>query len=47
MRTILGPFHPDLENALVEEILKHKRADLLSPLLILTPSDLLRRRLKI
>ncbi len=47
MQTILGPFHPDLENALVEEIVKHKRADLLSPLLVLTPSDLLRRRLKI
>ena len=47
MQTILGPFHPDLENGLVEEILKHKSADLLTPLLILTPSDLLRRRLKI
>jgi ATP-dependent helicase/nuclease subunit B len=47
MQTILGPFHPDLENALVDEILKHKKVDLLSPLLILTPSDLLRRRLKI
>jgi ATP-dependent helicase/nuclease subunit B len=47
MQTILGPFHPDLENALVDEILKYKAADLLSPLLILTPSDLLRRRLKI
>ena len=47
MQTILGPFNPDLENSLVEEILKYKDADLLSPLLILTPSDLLRRRLKI
>jgi len=47
MQTILGPFHPDLENALVDEILKYKAVDLLSPLLILTPSDLLRRRLKI
>ena len=47
MQTILGPFHPDLENAFVDEILRHKKADLLSPLLVLTPSDLLRRRLKI
>ena len=47
MRIILGPFHPDLENALAHEILQYKRADLLCPLLILTPSDLLRRRLKI
>ena len=44
MQTILGPFNPDLEDSLVEEILKYKDADLLSPLLILTPSDLLRRR---
>jgi len=47
MQTILGPFHPDLEDALVDEILEHKGVDLLSPLLILVPSDLLRRRLKI
>jgi len=47
MQTILGPFHPDLENAFVDEILSHKKADLLCPLLVLTPSDLLRRRLKI
>jgi ATP-dependent helicase/nuclease subunit B len=47
MQTILGPFHPDLEDALVEKVSKHKEADLLSPLLILAPSDLLRRRLKV
>jgi ATP-dependent helicase/nuclease subunit B len=47
MQTVLGPFHPDLENTLVSAILKHKEADLLCPLLILTPSDLLRRRLKV
>ncbi len=47
MQTVLGPFHPDLENALVDAIAKHKATDLLSPLLILVPSDLLRRRLKI
>jgi ATP-dependent helicase/nuclease subunit B len=47
MRTILGPFDPDLENAFVDEILRQKKTDLLCPLLVLTPSDLLRRRLKI
>lgn len=47
MRTFLAPFHPDLENSLVDEILRHKTADLLTPLLILAPSDLLRRRLKV
>ena len=30
MQTILGPFHPDLENSLVEEILNYKEADLLA-----------------
>ena len=47
MRTILGPFHPDLENALVDEICQFKTGDRLTPLLILTPSDLMRRGLKI
>jgi ATP-dependent helicase/nuclease subunit B len=47
MQTILGPFHPYLETALVDEFLKHKREDRLCPLLILVPSDLLRRRLKV
>ena len=47
MQTILGPFHPHLENALVEEICKYKNADLICPLLILVPSDALRRRLKV
>src|SRR5438132_7587045 len=47
MQTILGPFHPHLENALAEEILKYKKSDPLCPLLILVPSDALRRRLKI
>jgi ATP-dependent helicase/nuclease subunit B len=46
MHIILGPFHPDLENAIAEDILQHKKTDLLCPLLILTPSDRLRRRLK-
>src|SRR6185369_8969520 len=47
MRTIVAPFHPDLESALVEELQKYKTTDLLAPLLILVPSDLLRRRLKV
>jgi ATP-dependent helicase/nuclease subunit B len=47
MQTILGPFHPYLENALADEILKYKNDDALCPLLLLVPSDALRRRLKI
>ena len=47
MQTILGPFHPQLENALLEEIHKRKAADPFSPLLILLPSDSLCSHLKI
>jgi ATP-dependent helicase/nuclease subunit B len=47
MKTVLGPFHPHLENALVEEIRRYKADNPLLPLLILVPSDSLRRRLKI
>ncbi len=47
MRVVLGPFHPDLEDALVDEILEHRKANLFSPLLILVPSDPLLHRLKI
>ncbi len=47
MRVVLGPFHPDLEDALVDEILEQRKVDLLSPLLILVPSDPLLHRLKI
>ncbi|HEX7227963.1 MAG TPA: PD-(D/E)XK nuclease family protein [Candidatus Binatia bacterium] len=47
MQAILGPFHPHLENSLVEEILKYKSTDPLCPLLILVPSDALRRYLKV
>ncbi len=47
MRVVLGPFHPDLEDALADEILEHRKANLLSPLLILVPSDPLLHRLKI
>ncbi|MET0501896.1 MAG: PD-(D/E)XK nuclease family protein, partial [Candidatus Binatia bacterium] len=47
MKTIVGPFHPHLENALVEEIRRHKAGNPLLPVLILVPSDALRRHLKI
>src|SRR5437773_4906023 len=47
MKTVLGPFHPHLENALIEDVRKHKSNNPFSPLLILVPSDSLRRRLKI
>jgi ATP-dependent helicase/nuclease subunit B len=47
MQAILGPFHPHLENSLVEEIVKYKGTDPLCPLLILVPSDALRRYLKV
>ncbi len=46
MQTILGPFHPYLENAIVDEILTRKKADALCPLLVLVPSEALRRHLK-
>jgi ATP-dependent helicase/nuclease subunit B len=47
MQTVLGPFHPYLETALVDEILQYKCDDPFRPLLILLPSDSLRRHLKI
>jgi len=47
MEIILGPFHPHLEDALVEEILRYKRDEPLSPLLVPVPSNSLRRRLKV
>ena len=47
MKTVLGPFHPYLENALAEEIRRHKTENALLPVLILVPSDSLRRRLKV
>ncbi len=47
MKTVLGPFQPHLENALVDTVRKFKEGHALSPLLILVPSDMLRRRLKI
>ncbi|MGE5216145.1 MAG: PD-(D/E)XK nuclease family protein [Chloroflexota bacterium] len=46
MQTILGPFHPQLESAIFDEIVARKKVDALCPLLILVPSDALRRHLK-
>lgn len=47
MRTVLGPFHPHLEDALCAEVVRQKQQDPFAPLLILVPSAALRRRLKI
>lgn len=47
MQIILGAFQPELEAALVGAVRAEKKADPLRPLLILVPSDSLRRRLKI
>jgi ATP-dependent helicase/nuclease subunit B len=46
MKTVVGPFHPHLESALVDEVHARKSINPLSALLILVPSDSLRRRLK-
>ncbi len=46
MQIFLGSFHPHLEKAFVAEIQKFKTPDPLRPLLILVPSDLIRRRLQ-
>jgi hypothetical protein len=45
LRIVTGPFHPDLELALVDEVRTRKAADPLTPLTIIAPSDSLRRRL--
>ncbi len=47
MKIFLGPFHPHLEEAFVSEVQEFKTPDPLRPLLILVPSDLIRRRLLI
>ena len=47
MEILLGPFHPYLEDALIEKVREHKKPDPFSPLLILVPSNSLRRRLKL
>jgi len=47
MFTLLtGPFHPSLENALVEIVRQFKQADPQVPLSIVVPSELMRRRVQ-
>ncbi|MEK6525266.1 MAG: hypothetical protein AABZ22_00180, partial [Nitrospirota bacterium] len=46
LRVVTGPFHPDLELALVEEVRQLKAADPLAPLAVVVPSDPLRHRVK-
>ncbi len=47
MQIFLGPFHPHLEEALVAEVQRLKAADPLYPLLLLVPSEQIRRRLQV
>lgn len=46
LKIVTGPYHPDLEEALVDEVRQFKSADSLTPLALVVPSDSLRRRLK-
>ncbi len=46
MQVFLGPFHPYLEDRFVAEIRRHKSLGPLLPLLVLVPSNAVRRRLK-
>src|SRR2546425_10628372 len=43
---VTGPFHPDLENALIAEVHSLKQDDPLCPLAIVVPSHQLARRVK-
>ncbi len=45
MKIFRGPFHPHLETAFVDEIKQFKSADPLKPLLIIVPSDTLKRHI--
>ncbi len=47
MKIVLGPYHPQLEGALAEEIREHRERDPLAPLLLVVPSETLRRRVKV
>ncbi len=47
MKIYLGPFHPSLEATFVSEIKRFSSSDPISPLLVLVPSDLIRRRLQV
>lgn len=46
LKIVTGPYYPDLEQALVDEVRQFKSADPLTPLALVVPSDSLRRRLK-
>src|SRR5437867_8734085 len=46
LSVVTGPFHPDLENALVSEVHLLKRDDPLRPLAVVVPSHQLARRVK-
>ncbi len=46
LRIVTGRYHPDLEQALVEEVRSLKSADPLASLAIVVPSDPLKRRIK-
>ena len=47
MKIFLGPYHPQLEDALAEEIRARREQDPLAPLLLVAPSETLRRRMKV
>ena len=46
LKIVTGPFHPDLELALVEEVWQLKAVDPLAPLAVVVPSEPLRHRVK-
>jgi ATP-dependent helicase/nuclease subunit B len=45
LRIVTGPFHPDLEQALVEDVRRLASDDRIAPAAIIVPSESLRRRL--
>ena len=47
MKIVLGPYHPQLEEALAQEVRARREQDPLAPLLLAVPSDALRRRVKV
>ncbi len=47
MNVFLGPFHPYLEDAFVNEVRRYKSPDRFAPLLVLVPSDEILRRLQL
>ncbi len=47
MKIVLGPWHPHLEDALADEIRQRRACDRLAPLLLVVPSDTLRRRIEV